>query len=90
MPPKNKDKWMKVFRADVMSSEESSSDTEEVFVKPISWRADLVNNWFGELDQKSMDLKTPQAKRQRKRRIISTTLSTRSIPLGLPKWAVKV
>lgn len=43
MPPKNKEKWMKVFRADVMSSEESSSDTEEVFVKPISWRADLVN-----------------------------------------------
>ncbi len=72
-----------------MSSEESCSDSEEVFVKPITWRADIIDSCFRELDKKSLKLKTSQAKRQRKKRVISTTPSTRSIPAGLPKWAVK-
>ena len=52
MPSKSKDKWMKVFRADVMSSEESCSDSEDVFVKDLPWRAEIVNTCFEELDKK--------------------------------------
>lgn len=89
MHAKARDKWAKVFRPDVMSSEESCSDSEDIFVKPIMWREHLVDNFFGELDKKSMELKTAQARRQRKKRIISTTASTRPVPADLPKWAIK-
>ena len=54
----------KVLKVEVMSSEESSSESDDVFVKPIPWRSDLVTTFFGELDKKSCEKKTAQANRQ--------------------------
>ena len=47
--------------ADAMSSEESGSEADDMFVRPLPWRSDLVNKFFSELDGKSMEKKTPQA-----------------------------
>lgn len=89
MPSATKDKWAKVLQPDTMSSEESDTDSEDVFIKPIPWRAECVNSFFLQLDEKRMERKTSQAKRQRKNRMIADTPSTRSAPAGLPKWAIK-
>ena len=87
MPTKTKEKWSKVLQAEVMSSEESEND---MFVKPLPWRSDLVNKFLAELDNRNTERKTPQALRQRKKRVLSAYVSTRSAPPGLPKWALKV
>ena len=89
MPPKTKEKWNKVLLAEVMSSEESGPE-ENMFVKPLPWHSDLVNKFLAELDEKNTERKTPQALRQRKKRIVSVHISTRGAPPGLPKWALKV
>lgn len=88
MAPKAKEKWRKVLKAEMMSSEESAPESDDVFVKPIPWRSTLVNNFFEDLDTKRLEKKTAQANRQRKVRRISTYSSTRSIPEGMPTWAV--
>lgn len=88
MTLKAKEKWKKVLTADFISSEESSSENDDVFVKPIPWRSDLVSNFFEELDKKIKEKKTSQANRQRKVRRLSIHSSDRVIPQGLPLWAV--
>lgn len=89
LSPKAKEKWKKVLQSDLMSSEESSSESDDVFVKPLPWRAEIVNKFFTELDAKVMEKKTSQASRQRKPRKLSVSASIRSIPHGVPKWAIK-
>lgn len=88
MSPKAKEKWNKVLQAEVMSSEESGPEEDDMFVKPLPWRSELVNKFFAELDEKSTERKTAQALRQRKKRIISVHASIRGAPPGLPKWAI--
>ena len=89
MPGKDKQKWQKTLRSDLMSSEESCSDDDDVYKKTIPWRAEIVNRFYAEIDKKSQERKTPQAHRQRMARKVSTEKSSRSIPEGLPKWAFK-
>ena len=89
LPPKTKEKWSKVLVADAMSSEESGSEADDMFVRPLPWRSDLVNKFFSELDDKSMEKKTPQALRQRKKRMLYVNVSTRTPSNGLPRWAMK-
>lgn len=89
MAPKAKGKWRRVLKAELMSSEESSAENDEVFVKPIPWRSTLVNNFFEELDNKCLEKKPAQANRQRKVRRLSVYPSTRNIPEALPTWAIK-
>lgn len=44
MPAKDKEKWEKILRVEVMSSDESSSDSEDNFVvKVLTWRHERVN-----------------------------------------------
>ena len=88
MPSKSKEKWRSIFRADVMSSEESSEASDDVFVKPLPWRAEKVTRFFTDIDEKALGKKTSQAQRQRKARKISINSSTRPVPQGLPKWAI--
>lgn len=90
VPDKEKDKWAKVLIADVMSSEERDSDNEEILlIKPLPWRADKVTQFFQQLDEKIEQSKKAQAKRQRKRRVLSNALSTCSKPItALPVWSV--
>lgn len=72
-----------------MSSEESSVEDNEALniVKVLPWRADIVGEFLNDLDAQYSSKKSSQAKRQTKRRVSSTTLSTRPVPAGLPNWA---
>ena len=88
VPSKSKEKWRSIFRAEVMSSEESSEESDDIFVKPLPWRAEKVTRFFTDIDEKALEKKTSQAQRQRKARKISINSSTRPVPQGLPKWAI--
>ena len=50
MPSKDKDKWKKIFRADIMSSEESSLENDDIYVKPIPWRAERIGRFFSDIE----------------------------------------
>ena len=66
MVEKDKEKWRKVMRPDMMTSEESMSENEELMIVPLTWRSKMVTTFFRKLDEKSMEKKSSQAKRQRK------------------------
>ena len=78
LTPKAKEKWRKVLKPEYMSSEESTPECDDVFVKPIPWRSQLVNHFFEELDTKNLEKKTAQANRQRKIRKISMNNTDKS------------
>ena len=72
---------------DCMSSEESEEENT-VIVRPLPWRAELVNTFFATLDQKMMEERSAQARRQLKSRVIGEP-STRPTCESLPSWALK-
>ena len=90
MVQKEKDKWMKVLVADMMTSEESESENDVIAVKPLLWRAESVSMFLHRLDEKMEEHKSTQARRQRKRRVESCVCSLRLKPVGvnIPDWAV--
>lgn len=89
MAEKEKEKWSKIMSPDAMSSEESDPENDGiVLVKELPWRSQLVNDFFASLDEKIDESKTPQAKRQRKKRVLSVIESCRVPVPGLPKWAL--
>ncbi len=55
LTPQNKEKWRKVLTP---SSEESCEENEDMYVKAIPWRSDVINNFFDTLDTKSNEKKT--------------------------------
>ena len=72
-----------------MSSDESSSESKDNFiVKVLRWRHERVNYFLRKLDEKSAEIRSSRAQWQRKKRIINGALSSRPMPLGLPKWAI--
>ena len=76
--------------AEIMSSEESEQENEEVItVKPLPWRADKVSSFFRRLDSKVEKSKSTQAKQRRKQRVEGSEYSLRSRPVGssIPDWA---
>ena len=82
--------WEKIMILDLISSEESTVDEEEVLVvHPLPWRSSKVDAMFNRLDEYTKDNKSPQALRQTKKRCVGNS-STRNIPVNslLPKWAV--
>ena len=84
------DLWKKVIVPDLISSEESEMDEDEevLKVRSLSWRASRVTAMFERLDGEVSKSKTPQSKRQRKRRVNSGESSQRQQPadLNLPNW----
>ena len=90
MPLKDKEKWKKILKIDVMSSEESDSDpsNDAMIVKPLEWRSAIVDRFLKKLDDKALEVKSPRAKRQRKLRITSSASSQRNPPSGVPNWAI--
>lgn len=91
MAEREKEKWIKVFVSEMISSEDSdsgsNSDTEQVLiVKPLPWRAERVAKMFRDLDGKISGEKTAQAQRQRRKRILGTNASSRSPPSDVPLW----
>ena len=92
MNEKDKEKWKKVVTAEFISSEESGDEDNVIIVKPLLWRAEKVTRFFYKLDDLSSTNKTPQAKRQRKTRIVSTDYSERkqsdNTKDNYPQWAL--
>ncbi len=80
-------KWRLVLEANMMSSEESG-DEDELYVKPLTWRADRVNKFLMDLDDEFHSSKSAQAKRQTKQRIHADKSSQRPIPPDLPAWVI--
>ena len=89
MSQKEKEKWGKVLVPEMMSSEESDVENDDVItVKPISWHAERVRAFLHRLDSKVTVAKSAQSKRQRKQRVESSGNSNRAKPATLPNWAV--
>lgn len=72
-----------------MSSEESEVDGEEhvLAVHNLPWRKSTVKKMFDTLDVEITKTKSPQSRRQMKRRVHGGN-STRSQPSSAPKWAL--
>lgn len=87
-----KEKWSSVMKIEVMSSDESEEDEGDdvILVHPLPWLSAEVVAFKQKLDEEIKREKTPQARRQTKRRVIGTS-SIRPCPpsQGLPSWAVK-
>ena len=89
MSQKEKEKWGKVLVPEIMSSEESDMENDNVItVKPIDWRAERVRAFLHCLDSKITTAESAQSKRQRKQRVDSSESSNRIKPPTLPDWAV--
>ena len=75
----------------MMSSEESGNEDEEeiLFIRPLLFRSAKVDRFFGMLDDRVKESKSPQARRQMKKRVRGD-VSTRGLPVGhnYPKWAL--
>ena len=74
-----------------MSSEESDVDDgdEVLTIHPLPWRAANVDSLFHKLDETTLKSKSPQARRQMKKRVLGAD-SNRACPsdAGVPSWAV--
>ena len=83
--------WEKVMTISMMSSEESGNDGEEeiLYVHPLPFRSGKVDRFFSMLDNKVKETKSPQARRQMKKRARGD-ISARDLPVGhcFPKWAL--
>ena len=81
--------WEQLLKIEYMSSEESDVDGEEdvLTVRDLPWRKPAVKRMFSTLDAESAKRKTPQSKRQMKRRVVGSN-SSRLQPHSMPKWAV--
>ena len=84
------DQWKAIMTSDLMSSDESGEEEgEEVLVvHPLPWLSHTVTRFKLSLDQQIASAKTPQAKRQMKKRLVGCT-SVRGVPDNLPSWALK-
>ena len=84
------EKWRQVIKIEYISSEESGVDDENevIILKSMPWRSVHVGQLFHRLDVKSLEDKSPQARRQMKKRVTGE-ISSRPRPIGdLPSWAV--
>ena len=72
-PDRQRKRWHKVLKFEIMSSKESGLDDETreefVVVKPLPWRSTEVNSFLLRLDQHISEIKSPQARRQTKKRV---------------------
>ena len=78
------------MKMDLMSSEEScEEDGEEVIiVHSLPWISSRVAEFKRTLDSYTAKSKSPQARRQMKKRVIGKE-SSRPVPGNFPEWAIK-
>ena len=79
-----KAKWLKVMGNVYMSSEESGGE-DTIIVHPLPWRTEYVNQMFQRIDAYCSSRKSPQARRQTKKRSMGSS-STRPKPIY--QWCV--
>lgn len=88
----DKAKWSAVIKLEAMSSDESDTeDGEEVIdIHPLPWLSAEVIGFKSKLDEEIKKEKTPQARRQTKKRVIGVP-SSRQRPSDkhFPSWAMK-
>ena len=87
---RDRDMWRKVMTLDIMSSEDSTEDDgdEVLMVRPLPWRSSRVEEMFQEIDKMNLEGKTPQSRRQMKRRVLGEmSRRPRSCNTDLPQWA---
>ena len=84
MSVKEKSKWMSVLVPGFMSSDYSCSDSEDdaLETRPLPWRSQKVTDFFYNLDVHAEDVKSAQAKKQTKERVLSDAPSSRQRPSG--------
>ena len=91
MSVSDKQRWSKVLiiTPEIQSSEESDPENPDVImVKSVPWRASRVSTMFKKMDEKIEETLTPQARRQKRKRVLGSVISTRPQPADTPKWAV--
>lgn len=84
-----KKKWLLVITNDYMSSEESGED-DSIIIHPLPWHSEYVTKMFKKIDAYFENKKSPQAKRQMKRRVYGMT-SSRPQPVVdeiVSRWAI--
>ena len=89
--PKEKEKWSKIMTTELISSEESGSDAGEqvLIVHPLPWRSSKVDHMYRRLDKGALSLRSPQGRRQLKRRVAGTASTRPQTQVeGIPKWAI--
>lgn len=71
----------------MMSSEESGTEnSEDIYVKPLPWRASRVARFMQSLDDKALKTKSA-VKAPNEKRVLSKDMSTRQKPEGkFPPW----
>lgn len=86
-----KKKWLAVMTNNFMSSEESWTE-DSIVVHPLPWRTEYVNKMFRKIDAYCESKKSPQAKRQTKRREygMASSRPEPDINEDLPRWAVNI
>ena len=79
-----KEMWMSVLNSALMSSDSSGEDEGEevIAVHPLPWLSADVAAFKKKLDDQTLQEKSPQARRQMKRRVIGRN-SSRSCPANL-------
>ena len=66
----------------MMSSEESGTESsEDIYVKPLPWRASRVARFMQSLDDKAFKTKSAQSRRQMKK-VLGKDMSARQKPEG--------
>ena len=87
---KDLNQWKSILTMDLVSSDESDEENgEEVLIAhPLPWLSETVAHFKMSLDQQIANSKSPQARRQMKKRLIGGS-STRGALDDLPSWAVK-
>lgn len=73
----------------MMSGEESGTESsEDIYVKPLPWRASRVARFMQSLDDKALKTKSAQSRCQMKKRVLSKDMSARQKPDSkFPPWA---
>ena len=81
--------WKAVICMETMSSDESCTENgdEILMVHPLPWLSPSVNSFKDELDKKVANEKSPQARRQMKRRVLGVPSNRPKPARELPEWA---
>lgn len=85
-----KEKWKEIMTIDAMSSDESDMEEgdEVIVVHPLPWLSQSVVHFKMTLDEQIKSSKTPQSKRQTKKRLVGCP-SKRCVLDNFPPWAIK-
>ena len=85
---KDRERWENVLCPDMISCEDSGTDNGEevLIVRTLPWRSSRMDHMFANLDKQSLSNKSPQSRRQMKRRVLGECSLQPRCTVELPKW----